>query len=27
VRDLPLPAPGEAAILGPKTTPNPGNFG
>jgi hypothetical protein len=26
-RDLPLPAPGEGAILGPTTTPNPGNVG
>jgi hypothetical protein len=27
VRDLPLPAPGEGAILGPTATPNPGNVG
>src|SRR5580692_6165239 len=27
VRDLPLPATGEGAILGPTTTPNPGNVG
>jgi hypothetical protein len=27
VRDLPLPTTGEGAILGPTTTPNPGNFG
>jgi hypothetical protein len=26
-RDLPLPAPDEGAILGPTTTPNPGNVG
>jgi hypothetical protein len=25
VRDLPLPKTGEGAILGPTTTPNPGN--
>jgi hypothetical protein len=27
VRDLPLPTTGEGAILGPTTTPNPGNVG
>jgi hypothetical protein len=27
VRDLPLPTTGEGEILGPTTTPNPGNVG
>jgi hypothetical protein len=27
VRDLPLPKTGDGAVLGPTTTPNPGNVG